>query len=64
MGGEDALLGAIDDVEEDICGWFAITVSNDYMYAFLAFVSPSDACGDYVTIFGTMLDSVEFFLPE
>jgi hypothetical protein len=60
VGGEEALRGTIDDTEEGIVGWLAMTRSSGNLYMFLALARPTDLWGDNEPVLGAMLDSVEF----
>ncbi len=63
VGGQDAVRGSYESVEDDYYGWLTMVIANDYGYVFLAVVSPTDDWADYEPTFNTLLDSVEFSEP-
>jgi hypothetical protein len=60
IGGEGALIGAIEASQEDIYGFMALVIHEEKGYIFLALVSPQDDWAGSEDAFILMLSSVEF----
>lgn len=63
IGNGEGLLSTVEDTAEDMRGWIAVALANDYVYVFLMATTPSYLFEDYEDTFADMLASVEFFPP-
>jgi hypothetical protein len=64
IGGEDAIRAPFQDKVNEAQGWIAITIANEYEYAFIARVIPDTDWEEYELTLQAVLDSIEFFPPE